>query len=107
VLGAFEVGVGVYLLRHPHVAFATFVILIGFVLIARGIVEAVVAFFNEAASAKNRAISYISGLGALVAGIIILFAKAKQGVDFVWLLGLYAIVVGTLQISVLSEKVKR
>lgn len=106
VLGAFEVGVGVYLLRHPHVAFNTFIVLIGFVLIARGIVEAVGAYFDEAASTKVRAISYISGLGALVAGIIILFAKQAQGVNFVWLLGLYAIVVGTLQIAALSEKRK-
>src|SRR6202035_3571724 len=36
ILGAFELGVGVYLLRHVSVKFSTFVILIGFVLIARG-----------------------------------------------------------------------
>jgi uncharacterized membrane protein HdeD (DUF308 family) len=101
-LGAFELGVGVYLLRHTAVKFSTFIILIGFVLIARGIVETVGAYFNAGASARAKALSYISGLGALVAGIVILFSKQAQGVSFVWILGLYAIVVGTIHITELA-----
>jgi uncharacterized membrane protein HdeD (DUF308 family) len=104
-LGAFELGVGVYLLRHTAVKFATFVILIGFVLIIHGIVEAVGAYYNTRATAKVQALSYLSGVGALVAGIVILFvAKQSQGVDFVWILGLYGIGVGTMQIAALAEK---
>ena len=104
-LGVFELGVGVYLLRHTAVKFATFIILIGFVLIARGIVEAVGAYYDTKAPAKVQALSYLSGLGALVAGIVILFvAKQSQGVDFVWILGVYGIGVGVLQIAALAEK---
>src|SRR5258708_5026991 len=67
VLGAFELGVGVYLLRHTAPKFSTFVILIGFVLIARGVVELVSSYFLSARiAARARALSYISGLGALV-----------------------------------------
>jgi uncharacterized membrane protein HdeD (DUF308 family) len=101
-LGAFELGVGVYMLRHPHVAFKTFVLLIGFVLIARGIIEVVDAFYSARASARAKTMTYVSGLAALVVGIVVLFAKASQGVTFVWLLGLYAIVVGTMHIAALS-----
>jgi uncharacterized membrane protein HdeD (DUF308 family) len=103
VLGAYEVGVGLYLLRHTAVKFNTFVLLVGFTLIAYGVIEAVVAFFNNKAAMKTLAISYICGLGGIVAGIIILFAKQSQGVSFVWLLGLYAIVVGALHITELSN----
>lgn len=103
-LGAFQVGVGVYLLRHTAVKFSTFIVLIGFTLIARGIVEAVGSFFNAVASVKSRSLGYLSSLGALVAGIVILFAKQAEGVSFVWLLGVYAIVVGTLQIATLAER---
>ncbi|HZL07804.1 MAG TPA: DUF308 domain-containing protein [Candidatus Dormibacteraeota bacterium] len=103
VLGAFELGVGVYLLRHTAVKFSTFIVLIGFVLIARGVIEAVGAYFNTRMAARARALSYVSGLGALVAGIVILFAKQAQGVSFVWILGLYAIIVGTIQITELSS----
>jgi len=104
-LGLFELGVGVYLLRHTAVKFATFIILIGFVLIARGIIEAIGAYYDTKASTKVQALSYLSGIGALVAGVVILFvAKQSQGVDFVWILGLYGIGVGTLQIAALAEK---
>jgi uncharacterized membrane protein HdeD (DUF308 family) len=103
LLGAFEVGVGVYLLRHTAVKFETFVILIGFVLIARGVVEAVGSYVSNArVAAKAQVMSYVSGLGALVAGIAILFAKQDHGVSFVWILGLYAIVVGTIHVAELA-----
>lgn len=101
-LGAFELGVGVYLLRHTAVKFSTFIVLIGFVLIARGVIEAVSVFFNSGLASKARALSYVSGLGALVAGIAILFAKQSGGVSFVWILGLYAIIVGTIHITELA-----
>lgn len=101
VLGAFELGVGVYLLRHTAVKFSTFIVLIGFVLIARGVIEAVSAYFSNVA-ARARALSYVSGLGALAAGIAILFAKEAHGVAFVWVLGLYGIVIGVVQISGLA-----
>lgn len=102
-LGAFELGVGVYLLRHVAVKFATFIVLIGFVLIARGIIEAAGAYLNTGASSRSQALSYLAGLGTLVAGIIVLFAKEPGGVAFVWILGLYGIIVGTIHLSQLSS----
>jgi uncharacterized membrane protein HdeD (DUF308 family) len=103
-LGAFELGVGIYLLRHVNVKFTTFVALIGFTLIARAVIEAVSAYFSAAQLAKTQALNYLSALVALVAGIIILFAKQTHGVSFVWLLGTYAIVTGVFQISSLSAR---
>ncbi len=103
-LGAFELGVGVYLVRHTNVKFTTFVALIGFALIARAVVEAVNAYFSVANIAKAQALAYLSALVALVAGILILFAKQKHGVSFVWLLGTYAIVTGIFQISGLANR---
>jgi uncharacterized membrane protein HdeD (DUF308 family) len=102
VLGAFQVGVGVYLLRHPAVRFSTFIVLIGFTLIATGVFEAVNVYYSSRVSTKSQAISYLAALAALVVGIVILFAKPVNGVAFVWLLGLYAIVVGTIHLAELS-----
>ncbi len=104
ILGAFELGVGVYLIRHTAVKFTTFIVLIGFTLIARGLIEAVNVYYNTKLSTKIQAIGYISGLVALVAGIIILFTKESQGISFVWILGLYGLIVGILHI-VKSQKV--
>lgn len=102
ILGAFQIGVGVYLLQHTTLKFSTFVVLIGFTLIATGVFEAVNVYYTAKASAKSQAISYLSSLGALVAGIVILFAKQPHGVSFVWILGVYAIVVGTIHLAELS-----
>ena len=107
LLGVFELGVGVYLLRHVDVKFSTFILLIGFTLIAHGVVEAVHAYFNAGrAAARARTMGYVSGLVALVAGIVILFAKQADGVKFVWVLGLYGLIIGTLYVAELSESVK-
>lgn len=106
-LGAFELGAGVYLLRHVDVKFSTFILLIGFTLIARGVVEAVGAYYNSSrAAAKTKVMSYFSGLAALAAGIAILFAEEANGVAFVWILGLYGIVVGTLYLTELADGAK-
>ena len=102
VLGAFQLSVGVYLLQHTHVKFTTFIVLIGFTLIATGVFEAVNAYYTAKLSAKAQAISYLASLAAVAAGIVILFSKQAQGTSFVWILGLYAIVVGTIHISELS-----
>jgi len=106
ILGAFELGVGVYLLRHVSVAFSTFIVLIGFTLIARGVIEAVGVYYNSRLSSKAQALGYVSGLGALAAGIVILFAKQAQGVGFVWILGLYTLVVGTIHVAELASNNK-
>jgi uncharacterized membrane protein HdeD (DUF308 family) len=102
VLGAFQLGVGVYLLQHTAVKFNTFIVLIGFTLIATGVFEAVNAYYSSHMATKAQAISYLAGLAGLVAGIVILFAKQVHGVSFVWILGLYAIVVGAIHIAELS-----
>jgi len=105
-LGAFEIGTGLYLLRHTAVKFSTFVILIGFVLVARGVIEAANALYAARASAKSKAVSYFNGLVGLVAGIVVLFSKEANGVSFVWLLGVYGIVVGILYVTELAEGAK-
>ncbi len=105
IMGAFELGVGVYLLRHTAVKFTTFIVLIGFTLIARGLIEAVNVYYNTKLSTKVQALGYISGLVSVVAGIVILFSKQPQGISFVWILGLYALVVGIIYV-VKSQRVE-
>ena len=98
LLGVFESGVGVYMLRHTSLKFTTLILLIGFVLIARGVVDIVAAFLEQATSTAMT-MAGLGGLLALVAGVIMLFQKSSGGVSFVWIIGLYAILVGALTIS--------
>lgn len=98
VVGLFELGVGVYLLRHPGVSFATLILLIGFLLIVGGVVE-VVASLTSRDSATSKTLSIIIGVITALAGILMLFQPAASGVAFVWILGLYALISGPIMIA--------
>lgn len=102
VLGLVEIGVGVYLLRHPGVSFATLILLIGFALILRGVIEVVEGLFSEGPS-FNRLLMVVIGLVTGLAGIVILFQPVSAGVAFVWILGLYALLTGPLLIALGME----
>lgn len=99
VMGILELGVGIYLIRHIGVAFNTFILLIGFILIIRGIIDGVSAFIDDTLTAVEKTITFVVGVVALVAGIVILGQPAKNGVAFVWILGVFALVAGTLNIA--------
>jgi uncharacterized membrane protein HdeD (DUF308 family) len=104
LLAVIQLGVGVYLLRHPHVTFATFILLIGFTLIFRGIMEITMAFMGSQ-SGGSRALLLIAGGLAMLAGIVILYQPVTAGVAFVWILGLYALLTGPIIIAAaLSER---
>lgn len=98
IVGLIELGVGVYLLRHPSVTFATLILLISFTLIIAGVVEVVSALTADD-SATGRTLAVIVGAAAVLAGIFLLFQPAASGVAFVWILGLYALITGPMLIA--------
>lgn len=98
ILGFLQVGVGVYLIRHTTIAFATLILLIGFTLIIRGVFEIIMAFFGDE-SATGRMLLIIGGIVTGLAGIIMLRQPAAAGVAFVWILGIYALITGPMLIA--------
>lgn len=102
IIGVVEIGVGVYLLRHPLVSFTTFILVIGFTLIFRGLVDIFVGLF-EARGAMHRTVMIIGGLLAGLAGVVLLFQPVSGGIAFVWVLGLYALLVGPLMIALAMD----
>lgn len=98
LLSVVQIGIGVYLLRHPHVSFAAFILLIGFALIIRGVFDVVAAFVDDLTTGA-RTMLIIAGVLAGIAGIIILFQPVSGGVAFVWILGLYALISGPIIVA--------
>lgn len=96
--GIFGLGAGIYLVRHPGVSFTALILIIGLLLIGRGILD-IVGIFLTKYSGGQKAMMGIVGAAALGAGIIILFQPVAGGVAFVWVLGLYALVYGALTIA--------
>ncbi|HUC95708.1 MAG TPA: DUF308 domain-containing protein [Candidatus Saccharimonadia bacterium] len=99
VLGAAELGFGVWMLRHPTEVFSTFITLVGFVLIIRGLIELVSMVFNGSGDVGHDKVSVFSGFLAIVAGILVLYQTNSASVAFVWIVGVYAIVVGAVQLA--------
>lgn len=98
VIGIVELGVGLYLVRHPAVTFATFILLAGLVFIARGVFEVVMALTDDTL-ATNKLLLIIGGVLSALVGIILLMQPAAGGVAFVWVLGLYALITGPILIA--------
>ena len=100
LLAILEIGVGVYLLRHINVSFATFILLLGLVLIARGVIELVLSIFSGGlVSTTYRWLMFLTGILTIAVGAIILFQPVAGGVAFVWALGLYGIISGTVSLA--------
>lgn len=99
LLGVLQLGVGVYLLRNPTVSFAILILLVSFSLIVLGIFEIVAALSDSKNSATGKTLLIVTGLLAILAGIVMLFQPAASGVAFVWIIGLFALISGPLWIA--------
>ena len=102
LFGLIGLGAGIYLVRHPQVSFAALIIIIGLVLVSRGLLDIMAAFLDKRGS-THRILSLIVGAAAIIAGIVLLFQPEKGGVAFVWILGLYALIFGALTTALAIE----
>ncbi len=96
--GIAQLGVGLYLVRHPLVTFGTFILLFGFVFIASGVLEVVGSLIDEP-SATHKMLGIIGGALSVLVGVILLMQPASAGVAFVWVVGLYALITGPIMIA--------
>jgi len=99
LLGLIEIGLGVYLLRHPSVAFGILVLLVGFMLVFFGVFAIVSALAEKDSSATGKMLSIITGVIAALAGIYMFFQPEASGVAFVWIIGLFALIQGPIMIA--------
>jgi len=102
LFGLIGLGVGIYLVRHPKVSFTALILIIGLVLIGRGLLDITSAFLTRHGAAQ-RTLTLIIGAAALIAGIVLLFQPEAGGAAFVWVLGLYALVFGALTTAIAIE----
>lgn len=102
LFGLVGLGAGIYLVRHPQVSFTALVVIIGLVLIGRGLLDLIGAVLDKH-NASRRTLTLIIGVAALIAGIILLFQPEAGGVAFVWILGLYALVFGAFTTALAIE----
>jgi uncharacterized membrane protein HdeD (DUF308 family) len=97
ILGLAEVGVGVYILKN-RLALATFIAVIGISLIVLGILE-IIAAFEPGEDAGRRFLVIIAGGLSLIAGFITLRYPVSSGLAFTWVLGVWGLVSGAIQVA--------
>ncbi len=97
IIGLAELGLAVYLLKHQLVL-ATFIAVIGLSLIILGIME-IVAAFEPGEDAGSRFLAIIGAALALIAGFVTLREPLSSGLAFTWVIGLWALVAGALQVA--------
>lgn len=94
------VGVGVFLLLNPGLTGQMLIVLVGVVLLIRGIVDVVTGMVSKDPDVKeSRLFYFILGLLGILAALIIMLHPAASGLAFIIFLGLYSLIYGMLSIA--------
>lgn len=102
-LGILELGVGAYLVQRPALTTLTIITLIGAVFVVQGFVYAIRAFTTRGVSGGRRLLSLLFAALSFVAGVWLWRYPFHGTLAFVWLIGLYTIVSGTMLIAMGSQ----
>jgi uncharacterized membrane protein HdeD (DUF308 family) len=97
LMGVVGIAAGVYLLYYPQVAVGTFLGVIGLLLLVRGVFDLALAAY-VIKTRDGRILWIISGVVGVIAAIVLWRYPVETGVAFVWVLGLYALIAGTVSL---------
>ena len=101
IFSLIAIGLGVYLLRNPAVAVGVFVLLVGFTLIIRGIIDFLQGVFGRDEDINTSRVLYIvAAIVGVLAGVLVLANPVTGTLAFVWVLGLYALIEGAILVGV-------
>lgn len=98
LVGGVLVGAGVYLVRHPAMELNGLLVLMGALLMVRGVADLFVSAFLSGKS-EHRMLWVVSGVVGVIAGLLLWRYPVVSGLDFVWVLGLYALVAGSVTLA--------
>jgi len=92
-------GLAVYMLRNPVETATVFIFFIGVTFLVRGVVDVLQGLFDGERTGQNRLFHVIAGVIGVLAGIVTLTYPVSAGVAVVWVVGLYAVLYGSLLIA--------
>lgn len=97
LMGVVSAGLGIYLLINPNIAIGTFLIVVGLLLLVRGVFDLFLAAYVIKAR-DGRALWILSGVVGIIAAIVLWRYPVEAGTAFVWVLGLYAVIAGVVSL---------
>ncbi|MCA9327400.1 DUF308 domain-containing protein, partial [Candidatus Saccharibacteria bacterium] len=102
-VGVLQLGVGAYLVQRPALTALTVVTLVALVFVIQGVAYFLRTFLSGSLDSGQRLLSLVFAVLSLVAGVWLWRYPFQGSLAFVWLIGLYAIVAGAIQIASASE----
>ncbi len=96
LLGVVQVAAGAYIAQRPGITLAVLILVIGFVLVVRGLFEFIAAFDFHG---SMRALLIVVGIITALAGVFVLRNPASGGLAFAWVIGLYGLIAGPIAIG--------
>lgn len=99
IFGVLALGLAVYMLRNPLDAAKVFIFLIGITFLVRGVVDLLMGLFDGGESGGNRVFRVVVGILGVLAGIVTFLYPVSAGVAVVWVIGLYAVLYGSVVIA--------
>jgi uncharacterized membrane protein HdeD (DUF308 family) len=96
LIGILEIAVGVYALEHPGITAAVLAILVGAVFLVRGVIQIIMGFDKHM---DHRALSIVVGILGVVVGIAIMMHPVRGGIAYTWVLGVFALIAGPVNIA--------
>lgn len=103
LVGVLQLGVGAYLVQRPALTALTVVTLVALVFVVQGVAYFLRTFLSGSLDGGQRLLSLVFAVLSLVAGVWLWRYPFQGSLAFVWLIGLYAIVAGAIQIASASE----
>jgi uncharacterized membrane protein HdeD (DUF308 family) len=104
LIGAIALGAGLIAIFEPAVTALTLVLLMGANAIAIGVLDIVVAIRLRKVL-RNEWMLLLSGLAAIVFGVLVFLYPGAGALTIVWMIGVYALLTGVLLLS-LAWRVK-
>ncbi len=96
LLGILQVAAGAYIAQRPGITLAVLILVIGFVLVVRGLFEFIAAFDFHG---SMRALLIVVGIITAAAGVFVLRHPQTGGIAFAWVLGIYGLIAGPIAIA--------
>lgn len=99
IFSVLALGLSVYMLRNQLDAATIFVFFIGLTFLVRGVVDILEGLFDAAQTGGSRVFHIVVGIIGIIAGIVTLAYPVSAGLAVVWVVGLYAVLYGSLLIA--------
>ena len=103
IFSILALGLAVYVLRNPVETAKIFVFFIGITFLVRGVIDVIEGIFVGGQDGGSRVFHIILGVIGVLAGVITLSNPVSAGVAVVWVVGLYAILYGSVVIAFSSR----